>query len=131
MIGRFRSADVMKIKDRRRPFESIPRMDFEFSANALAMRVKLQQAMDDLVLPSLADWHRYADAGVYPLDVIEPLKQAAKRLGLWNLFLPSLRDDQPGTHLSNLDYAPLAEMMGRVPWSAEVFNCNAPDTGNI
>ena len=131
MIGRFGSADVMKIKDRRRPFESIPRMDFEFSANALRMRAKLQQAMDDLVLPSLVDWNRYADAGVYPLDVIEPLKQAAKRLGLWNLFLPSLRDDQPGTRLSNLDYAPLAETMGRVPWSAEVFNCNAPDTGNI
>jgi acyl-CoA dehydrogenase len=50
---------------------------------------------------------------------------------LWNLFLPALRDDEPGTRLSNLAYAPLAEIMGRVPWSAEVFNCSAPDTGNM
>jgi acyl-CoA dehydrogenase len=87
--------------------------------------------MDDLVLPSLPDWHRWADAGVYPLDVLTPLKERARASGLWNLFLPSLRSDQPGTGLSNLDYAPLAEIMGRVPWSAEVFNCSAPDTGNI
>ena len=87
--------------------------------------------MDDLVLPSLPDWYRYADAGVYPLDVIEPLKERAQALGLWNLFLPGLREDQPGTRLSHLDYAPLAETMGRVPWAAEVFNCSAPDSGNI
>ena len=47
------------------------------------------------------------------------------------MFLPSLRDDEPGTRLSNLDYAPLAELMGQVSWSSEVFNCNAPDTGNM
>ena len=106
-------------------------MDFETSDKAAEMLSKMQQAMDDLVLPSMADWNRYADAGVYPLDVVEPLKDAAKRLGLWNLFLPSLGEEQPGTRLSNVDYAPLAELMGRVPWAAEVFNCNAPDTGNI
>ncbi|MEP7282039.1 MAG: acyl-CoA dehydrogenase family protein [Rubrivivax sp.] len=106
-------------------------MDFDPSDKAIAMLSKLQHAMSDLVMPSMTDWHRYADAGVYPLDVIQPLKTAARRMGLWNLFLPSLRDDQPGTRLSNLDYAPLAEAMGRVPWSAEVFNCSAPDTGNI
>ncbi|MEO6746051.1 MAG: acyl-CoA dehydrogenase family protein [Caldimonas sp.] len=106
-------------------------MDFKPSDTSARMLSKLQQAMNDLVLPSVADWNRYADAGVYPLDVVEPLKAAARRMDLWNLFLPSLRDDQPGTRLSNLDYAPLAEAMGRVPWAAEVFNCNAPDTGNI
>ena len=106
-------------------------MDFAPSPRAEALRVRLQRFMDDLVLPSLPDWHRYADAGVYPLDVIEPLKASARALGLWNLFLPSLREDQPGTRLDHLDYAPLAEVMGRVPWSAEVFNCNAPDSGNI
>ncbi|CAG1017235.1 acyl-CoA dehydrogenase [Burkholderiaceae bacterium] len=106
-------------------------MDFEPSPRSQALHVPLQRFMDDLVLPSMADWHRYADAGVYPLDVIEPLKRRAQDLGLWNMFLPSLRDDQPGSRLDHLDYAPLAETMGRVPWSAEVFNCSAPDSGNI
>src|SRR4249920_62745 len=106
-------------------------MDFDISDRAAEMLSRMQRAMNDLVLPSMADWNRYADAGVYPLDVVEPLKDAAKRMGLWNLFLPSLGAEQPGTRLSNVDYAPLAELMGRVPWAAEVFNCNAPDTGNI
>ena len=106
-------------------------MDFELSPATLELRTRLDRFMQDLVLPSLPDWHRWADAGVYPLDVIEPLKEQARSLGLWNLFLPGLRDDQPGTRLSHLDYAPLAEAMGRVPWAAEVFNCNAPDSGNI
>ena len=106
-------------------------MDFEHSTLAVELRMRLQRFMHDLILPSLPDWHRYADAGVYPLDVIEPLKEQARNLGLWNLFLPGLRDDQPGTRLSHVDYAPLAETMGRVPWAAEVFNCSAPDSGNI
>ncbi|HJV59825.1 MAG TPA: acyl-CoA dehydrogenase family protein [Albitalea sp.] len=106
-------------------------MDFAPSAATAALHTRLQRFMDDLVVPSLGDWHRYADAGMYPLDVLEPLKARARELGLWNLFLPTLRDDQPGTRLAHLDYAPLAETMGRVPWSAEVFNCSAPDSGNI
>lgn len=106
-------------------------MDFEPSPTSIALADRLQRFMDDLVLPSYADWHRHADAGVYPLDVVEPLKRQARALGLWNLFLPTLREDQPGTRLCNVDYAPLCEIMGRVPWSAEVFNCNAPDSGNI
>jgi acyl-CoA dehydrogenase len=87
--------------------------------------------MDDLVLPSNRDWQRYADAGYYPSDVVEPLKVQARAAGLWNLFLPDLRDHEPGLRLSNMEYAPLAEIMGRVPWASEVFNCSAPDTGNI
>ncbi len=106
-------------------------MDFAPSPLSQAMQARLQRFMDDLVMPSLADWHRWADAGSYPLDVLEPLKTQARSLGLWNLFLPSLRPDQPGTRLDHLDYAPLAEVMGRVPWSAEAFNCSAPDSGNI
>jgi acyl-CoA dehydrogenase len=106
-------------------------MNFEPSPRSAELLCRLQRFLDDLVLPSHAEWHRYADAGVYPLDVIEPLKRQAREAGLWNLFLPGLRDDQPGTRLSNLDYAPLSEAMGRVPWAAEVFNCSAPDSGNI
>ncbi len=106
-------------------------MDFAPSPRTQALQPLLQRFIDDLVLPSMAEWHRWADAGAYPLDVIEPLKTQAQALGLWNLCLPLLRDEDPGTRLDHLDYAPLAETMGRVPWAAEVFNCNAPDSGNI
>lgn len=106
-------------------------VDFASSPLSAELASRLSRFMDDLVLPSLGDWHCYADAGVYPLDVLEPLKASARATGLWNLFLPSLRDDQPGTRLSNLDFAPLCEIMGRVPWAAEVFNSSAPDTGNM
>jgi acyl-CoA dehydrogenase len=106
-------------------------MDFAFSPRVQDLQAQVQRFMDDLVLPSNRDWQRYADAGYYPSDVVEPLKAQARAAGLWNLFLPDLRDDEPGTRLSNLEYAPLAEIMGRVPWASEVFNCSAPDTGNI
>lgn len=106
-------------------------MDFRPSDTARAWQARLQTFMDDLVLPSMAEWHRWADAGVYPLDVIEPLKAQARDLGLWNLCLPGLRPGQPGSALPHLDYAPLAETMGAVPWSAEVFNCSAPDSGTM
>ena len=106
-------------------------MDFAPSARVAQLKEKLQRFMDDLVLPANAEWERYAAAGLYPLDVVEPLKAQARELGLWNLFLPGLRADEPGTCLTNLEYAPLAEIMGRVAWASEVFNCSAPDTGNI
>ncbi|MEO8921765.1 MAG: acyl-CoA dehydrogenase family protein [Caldimonas sp.] len=106
-------------------------MDFEHSSRVAGLAERLQRFMDDLVLPSQADWLRYSDSGVYPLDVIEPLKKQARAAGLWNLFLPGLRPSQPGTRLTSLEYAPLCEIMGRLPWAAEVFNCSAPDTGNM
>jgi acyl-CoA dehydrogenase len=62
---------------------------------------------------------------------VSDLKAKARAQGLWNLFLPGLKDDEPGTRLSNMEYAPLAEIMGRVMWASEVFNCSAPDTGNM
>ena len=106
-------------------------MDFGFSPRIQALQALVQRFMDDLVLPSNRDWQRYADAGYYPSDVVEPLKLQARAAGLWNLFLPDLRDHEPGLRLSNMEYAPLAEIMGRVTWASEVFNCSAPDTGNI
>ena len=106
-------------------------MDFAHAPRVVELQAQLRRFLDNLVLPAQAEWRRYAAAGVYPLDVIEPLKERARALGLWNLFLPTLRDHEPGTRLANLEYAPLAEIMGRVPWASEVFNCNAPDTGNI
>ena len=106
-------------------------MDFAHSPQALVLLAQVQRFMQDLVLPSMADWHRWADAGEYPLDVVRPLKAQALQAGLWNLCLPKLPADQPGTMLCNLDYAPLAEAMGAVPWASEVFNCNAPDSGTM
>ncbi|MDE2627339.1 MAG: acyl-CoA dehydrogenase family protein [Burkholderiales bacterium] len=106
-------------------------MDFAHTPRVAQLQLQLRRFLDDLVLPANAQWLRYAAAGVYPLDVIEPLKSQARALGLWNLFLPGLRAHEPGTRLTNLEYAPLAEIMGRVAWSSEVFNCSAPDTGNI
>ncbi len=87
--------------------------------------------MQRYLLPYNATWHRSVQDRVYPPPFLEDLKALAREEGLWNLFLPDLREDEPGTRLSNLDYAPLAETMGRLPWAAEVFNCSAPDTGNM
>ena len=106
-------------------------MDFGYSQKVLDLQAKLRDFMAGLVVPNNERWHREVEAGVYPLDLIDELKAQAKASGLWNLFLPGLREDEPGTRLTNLEYAPLAEIMGRVPWSAEVFNCSAPDTGNM
>lgn len=106
-------------------------MDFQFSEDNLQMQRTMRQFMDRHVLPQNREWQRLVDSGVYPSAVIEPLKALAKEAGLWNLFLPGLREGEPGTRLTNMEYAPLAEIMGRIPWAAEVFNCNAPDTGNM
>lgn len=106
-------------------------MDFQYSEDSHQMQRTLRQFMERHVLPQNREWQRLADIGTYPTEVIEPLKALAKEAGLWNLFLPGLREDEPGTRLSNMEYAPLAEIMGRIPWASEVFNCNAPDTGNM
>jgi acyl-CoA dehydrogenase len=106
-------------------------MDFAYSSRVEDLRTRLSTFMETWVLPEHRRVTELTEAGTYPLDVIEPLKAAAKAEGLWNLFLPGLREDEPGTRLTNLEYAPLAELMGRLPWAPEVFNCNAPDTGNM
>ncbi|MFG1304720.1 acyl-CoA dehydrogenase family protein [Xanthobacter autotrophicus] len=106
-------------------------MDFAYSQKVEDLRSRLSDFMRSHVLPANIAWHRACEDGTYPLDLIEGLKARAYSDGLWNLFLPGLRDDEPGTRLTNLEYAPLAEIMGRIPWAAEVFNCNAPDTGNM
>ena len=106
-------------------------MDFAHSPRAHGLRLRLEAFMQRYVLPYNAAWHRSVQDGVYPPPFLEDLKALAREEGLWNLFLPTLADDEPGTRLSNLDYAPLAEVMGRLPWAAEVFNCSAPDTGNM
>jgi acyl-CoA dehydrogenase len=106
-------------------------MDFEYSPRVLALRQRLEDFIDRYVLPYNGAWHQSVAQGVFPPPFMEDLKALAKSEGLWNLFLPALQADEPGERLSNLEYAPLAEIMGRLPWASEVFNCSAPDTGNM
>jgi acyl-CoA dehydrogenase len=106
-------------------------MDFSPSARAQDWLARLAVFIDRYLLPYNAAWHQAARQGAFPPPFLDDLKTLAREEGLWNLFLPTLRPDEPGTALSHLDYAPLAEAMGRLPWAAEVFNCNAPDSGNI
>ena len=106
-------------------------MDFEYSPRVQTLRQRLEDFIDRYVLPYNGAWHHSVAQGIFPPPFMEDLKALAKSEGLWNLFLPSLLDSEPGERLSNLEYAPLAEIMGRLPWASEVFNCSAPDTGNI
>ena len=103
-------------------------MDFAPSDRAKAWADRLTAFMERRVHPSAADyWAQvHENPGRQP-PVMEQLKAEAREAGLWNMFLPG----EHGAGLSNLEYAPLAEIMGRALWSAEVFNCNAPDTGNM
>ena len=106
-------------------------MDFSYSPKCESMRAQVRHFIDEYVVPRLGLAHKEFAEERFPLSFMEDLKALAKSEGLWNLFLPRLRTDEPGQGLSNLDYAPVAELMGRVDWASEVFNCSAPDTGNM
>lgn len=106
-------------------------MEFEYPEKVKKLQLQVQNFVDDHVLPANQAWHDEVAKGNYPLEIIDRLKAKAFSEGLWNMFTPDLEDSEPGTRLSNLEYAPLAEIMGRVPWCSEVFNCSAPDTGNM
>lgn len=106
-------------------------MDFGFSPKVEELRRRVRNFLDDHIVPRIRPWSDEVHRGAYPVSFMEDLKALAKSEGLWNLFLPQLHEDEPGTRLSNLEYAPLAEIMGRVAWASEVFNCSAPDTGNM
>src|SRR5262249_27229334 len=86
--------------------------------------------MDEHIYPNETHYETQLRAGNHWKDpaLLEELRGKARAAGLWNLFLP---DSHHGAGLTNLEYAPLCEMMGRVRWAAEVFNCAAPDTGNM
>ncbi|MHB1986563.1 MAG: acyl-CoA dehydrogenase family protein [Acidimicrobiales bacterium] len=108
-------------------------MPYEFTNNGLAIRDSVQRFMDDVVFPNEETYYaEIADVGPdgYP-PVLDKLKAAALERGLWNLFLPHLRPSDPGTPLSNLDYAPVSEILGHVSFASETLNCAAPDTGNM
>ena len=107
-------------------------MDFEYSAKTKELQKKLLAFMDQHIYPNESKYYAHvrSDKRWEAVPIIEELKPKAKAAGLWNLFLPHSRR-VTGGGLSNLDYAPLCEIMGRVSWSPEVFNCSAPDTGNM
>ena len=106
-------------------------MHFEHSAKVEELRRRLLDFMDAHIHPNEATYQAQQAAASdrwQPVPIVEELKPTARRAGLWNLFLPH---SERGAGLTNLEYAPLAEIMGRVAWSSEVFNCSAPDTGNM
>ncbi|MGW8392073.1 acyl-CoA dehydrogenase family protein [Pseudoduganella sp. HUAS MS19] len=111
-------------------------MDFDYSARTKELQARLLAFMEQHIYPNEKAFHAEVDRNGreqgnrwIPTELIERLKPLAREQGLWNLFLP--RSSRAPEGLSNLDYAPLCEIMGRVPWAAEVFNCSAPDTGNM
>ena len=111
-------------------------MDFAYSARCEELRGKLLRFMDEHIYPNEHAYKNEIDRNGkekgnrwLATKIIEDLKPIARQQGLWNLFLPKSVRAPEG--LSNLDYAPLCEIMGRIPWAPEVFNCSAPDTGNM
>ena len=106
-------------------------MDFEFSGKTKMYLEQLTDFMDKHVYPSEPLFREQLDAGPTRWQIpaiMEELKLKARERGLWNLFLP---ESELGAGLTNLEYAPLCELMGRSPIAPEVFNCAAPDTGNM
>src|SRR5882724_9135143 len=103
---------------------------FEPSPKVKDLQAKLTAFLHGSVLPNEKTYSEQLDQGgrwnIPP--IMEELKAKARAAGLWNLFLPA---SEYGAGLTNLEYAPLCEIMGRVHWAPEVFNCNAPDTGNM
>ena len=105
-------------------------MEFEYSPKTKELAARLAAFMDEHIYPKEGRYARELAEGDrwQPIPLIEELKGEARAQQLWNLFLPRSKS---GAGLTNLEYAPLCEIMGRVPWSPEVFNCSAPDTGNM
>jgi acyl-CoA dehydrogenase len=104
-------------------------MNFEYSAKVKDLQKRLCAFMDEYVYPNEARYYKEIEQDRWtPTRVIEELKPRARAAGLWNLFLP---ESEYGAGLSNLEYAPLCEIMGRSIMAPEVFNCSAPDTGNM
>ncbi len=105
-------------------------MDFEFSTKVKDLQKRVTVFMEEHIYPSEAKYQQHCEGPErwQPVPVIEELKPKARAAGLWNLFLPA---SEHGAGLTNLEYAPLCEIMGRSPLGPEVFNCSAPDTGNM
>ena len=106
-------------------------MNFEPTARAREWHERLQQFFDAEILPRNRAWIEHVVRLREPAPFMPELQALARAAGLWNLGLPDLAPDEPGTRLSNLEYAPLAELLGRVFWASEAFNCHPPDVPNM
>jgi len=104
---------------------------FELPEKALAIKTEVEQFFTECVLPSNAQWQREARAGQAQPGIEADLRRQAKALGLWNMALPRLADDETGTKLTNLEFTGVAEVLGRLEWASKVFNCHAPDVPNM
>ncbi len=108
-------------------------MPYKFSQQGIEVQESVRRFMEHVIYPAEATYYEQLDEvgpNGYP-PVLDKLKSAALERGLWNLFLPHLQPGSLGRPLSNLDYAPVSEELGRVGFASEVLNCNAPDTGNM
>ncbi len=108
-------------------------MPYEFTDKGLTTLQEVKSFLDDFIYPAEEEWNQqYHEGGAnsYP-PIMEKLKAAARERGLWNLFIPHLDLGSPGTKLSNLDYAPISEQLGKVIFASETMNSSAPDTGNM
>ena len=106
-------------------------MDFRFSDKSRALQAAMEEFFRAEILPRNREWHAHVGEYHTAPPFLATLKAEARRRGLWNLGLPDLQPDQPGTRLTNLEFAPLAAIMGRLPWAPIVFNCNAPNVPNM
>jgi acyl-CoA dehydrogenase len=106
-------------------------VNFDYSDKVKSLQARVSAFMDQYIYPNQKTYWDQLNGATdrwQPIQIIEDLKPKAKAAGLWNLFLP---ESHRGAGLSNLEYAPLCEIMGRVHWASEIFNCSAPDTGNM
>ncbi|MEO5736118.1 MAG: acyl-CoA dehydrogenase family protein, partial [Variovorax sp.] len=115
-------------------------MDFEYSAKTKDLQKRVGAFMQEHIYPAETEYAAEMAANTAAgkrwsaLKTVEKVKEKAKAQGLWNLFLPvdsASASGYEGAGLTNQEYAPLAEIMGAVPWASEAFNCSAPDTGNM
>jgi acyl-CoA dehydrogenase len=109
-------------------------MSVQFTKQGLDLQAQVKSFLDDFIYPNEEEYYEeYAalDNVHATPPMMEKLKAAARERGLWNLFIPHLDPQAPGTKLSNLDYSPISEELGKVPFASEALNCAAPDTGNM
>lgn len=104
---------------------------FDLPAKALSVREQVEAFFDARILPNHGLWQQQATEGQPIPDIEKALRAEAKSLGLWNMALPRLGDDEPGLRLSNLEFTGVAEVLGRLEWASRVFNCHAPDVPNM
>lgn len=104
---------------------------FELPQRAMDVAEQVENFFQRRVLPNNKLWEQQAQAGQAIPKIQQTLRDEAKALGLWNMALPRLSENEPGMRLSNLEFTPVAEILGRLEWGSHVFNCNAPDVPNM